>query len=340
MNLADFDYLLPKELIAQAPVFPRDSSRFLVANQKTKELEDRQFSEIVDLIPAGDVLVLNDTKVFKARVLGNKKKTGGKVDCLLISPATGENSADIWRALIRPALKEGQEIVFPESVEAIFVGRDCEGVALVKFCAGVEVRSWAEKVGTLPLPPYIKREAQEMDERAYQTVYAKSEGAVAAPTAGLHFTGGLLQQLASKGVEICHVTLHVGYGTFKPVEDLENHKMHAESFELSAETAEKINQAKVEKRKIWAVGTTTLRVLETCAQKGNLVSQMGYTDLFVTPGFEFKMVNHLVTNFHLPKTTLLLLVSAFMGEEFRKKAYEHAIAQKYRFYSYGDAMLI
>jgi S-adenosylmethionine:tRNA ribosyltransferase-isomerase len=283
---------------------------------------------------------LNDTKVFKARVLGNKKVTQGKVDCLLISPAVNKNSENIWRVLLQPALKEGQEIVFPDGAEALFAGRDTDGMALLEFRGVPDVRVWAEKAGTMPLPPYIKREAQKGDEETYQTVYARNEGAVAAPTAGLHFTDGLLGKLKSRGVEICRVTLHVGYGTFKPVEDLENHKMHAESFTLNAETAEKINQAKAAGKKIWAVGTTTLRVLETCVLKGKLVAGKGDTDLFITPPFKFEVVDRLVTNFHLPKTTLLLLVSAFMGESLRKKAYEHAISQKYRFYSYGDAMAI
>ena len=303
-------------------------------------LKNKRFLEIVHFIPAGDVLVLNDTKVFKARILGKKKKTGGKVDVLLISPAFNQNSENIWRVLVQPALKEGQGVVFQDGVEAVFSGRDSEGMALVKFCGVSDVRSWVRKAGTMPLPPYIKREAQTADEHAYQTVYAKNEGAVAAPTAGLHFTEELLHRLALKGVEICHVTLHVGYGTFKLVEDLENHKMHAETFELDAKTAEKINKAKAEKRKIWAVGTTTLRVLESCVQKRKLIPGEGETDLFITPPFEFEIVDCLVTNFHLPKTTLLMLVSAFMGEKLRKKAYEHAIAEKYRFYSYGDAMLI
>ena len=340
MHLSDFDYPLPKELIAQAPLSPRDASRLLVAYRKTAALEDKKFSDITDLIPAGDVLVLNDTKVFKARVLGNKKVTQGKVDCLLISPAVNKNSEMVWRSLVQPALKEGQEIVFPGGVEALFSGRDVDGIPLLEFRGTPDVRAWAEKAGTMPLPPYIKREAGAQDDETYQTVYAKHEGAVAAPTAGLHFTEALLKRLEAKGVEVRRVTLHVGYGTFKPVEDLENHKMHSESFELNGETAEKINKARAEDRKIWAVGTTTLRVLETCVVKGKLVAGKGDTDLFITPPFKFEAVDRLITNFHLPKTTLLLLVSAFMGESFRKKAYEHAVAEKYRFYSYGDAMVI
>ena len=334
-NLSDFDYLLPKELIAQAPLSPRDASRLLRIDRKSGKLEDKQFSDLIDLVPSRDVMVLNDTKVFKARVLGKKKNTGGKVDVLFLNFA-----GDQYRCLIQPALKEGQVVEFPENIEGTFIGRDKDGMALMEFAETFDAKRWLEKRGTMPLPPYIKREAQEEDAHTYQTVYAEKEGAVAAPTAGLHFTEALLHRLEAKGVELCHVTLHVGYGTFKPVEDLENHKMHAESFELGAETAETINRARTEKRKIWAVGTTTLRVLETCARKGKLVAGSGETDLLITPPFEFEIADRLITNFHLPKTTLLLLVSAFMGEPLRKRAYEHAIQEKYRFYSYGDAMVI
>ena len=337
MNLSDFDYPLPKELIAQKPLEKRDASRLLVIHRDKKKMEDRLFSDLPQYIPGGDVLVLNDTKVFKARVLGKKKVTGGKVDALLLSPLQEEN---IWRCLIQPTLKEGQQLIFPENVEGVFAGRDRDGVTLIQFKNIGDVRSWAERVGAMPLPPYIKREADAGDISAYQTVYAEKEGAVAAPTAGLHFTKTLLDKIYSQHIDIKWVTLHVGYGTFKPVEDLENHQMHAESFELTGESADSINAAKKNKNKIWAVGTTTLRVLETCVRKKMLAAGKGETDLFIKPPFEFEAVDRLITNFHLPKTTLLLLVSAFMGEELRKKAYAHAIEQKYRFYSYGDAMLI
>ncbi len=337
MNLNDFDYPLPKDLIAQRPLKQRDASRLLVADRKTDKLSDKKFSNIADLIPAGDVLVLNDTKVFPARLLGKKKITGGKVDALLLAPYEG----NVWRCLVQPALKEGQEFVLEQTdCEAVFLKRDADGTPLVEFKNILDVRVLAEKIGKMPLPPYIKRDEEGFDKEAYQTVFARREGAVAAPTAGLHFTEALLDRLKKKGVHILYVTLHVGYGTFKPVEDLENHKMHAEYFELSSEIAEKLNEAKAKKRGIWAVGTTTLRVLETCVQKGRLIPGKGETDLFIQPPFEFEAVDHLITNFHLPKTTLLLLVSAFMGEAFRKIAYDHAILNRYRFYSYGDAMLI
>ena len=339
VQLKDLDYPLPKDLIAQKPLEKRDASRLLVARRRTRTLEDRKFSDLADYLQAGDVLVLNDSKVFPARILGKKKRTEGKVDLLLLAPAP--DSKNGWRCLVQPSLKDGQEIVLGDGqAEAVFLKRGADGIPLVEFKGVPDVRALAEKIGTMPLPPYIKREADARDRESYQTVYAEKEGAVAAPTAGLHFTKELLKKIEAKGVGVCSVTLHVGYGTFKPVEDLENHRMHAERFELSVETAERLNRAKREKRRIWAVGTTALRVLETCVQYKKIIPGCGETDLYIRPPFEFEAADHLVTNFHLPKTTLLLLVSAFMGEALRKKAYEHAIAEKYRFYSYGDAMLI
>ena len=358
MKLSDFDYPLPKELIAQRPLARRDASRLLVVDRSNGSLTDRSFSDISEIFHAGDILVLNDTKVFPARILGRKKKTDGKVDLLLLKPysrpvvsrsekflsaADAEKLAvkTIWRCLVQPSLKEGQEIVFDEDgVEAVFLRRSDEGIPLVEFKNTGDVTAFARRAGTMPLPPYIKREADRMDVDAYQTIYAEKEGAVAAPTAGLHFTKELLDKICKRGVEILTVTLHVGYGTFKPVEDLEKHPMHSEAFELSEVTAERINRAKADKRKVWAVGTTTLRVLETCVRDKKLVAGKGETDLFIKEPFEFEVVDHLVTNFHLPKTTLLLLVSAFMGERLRKKVYDHAVEKKYRFYSYGDAMLV
>ncbi len=358
MKLSDFNYELPAELIAQAPLVPRDTSRLLVVDRATSGIQDKHFFNILDLIPAGDVLVLNNTKVFSARILGKKKKTGGKVDLLLleayrapslnpdseyVSAAEAEEirNKKIWRCLAQPALHENQEIIFEgDTLEAVFLKRDTDGIPLIEFKNTDDVMATARKIGTMPLPPYIKREASGQDDATYQTVYAQKEGAVAAPTAGLHFTEELLKKLRDKGVQVCFVTLHVGYGTFKPVEDLENHKMHSEVFELSKETADCLNQAKSKGRKVWAVGTTTLRVLETCVQEKKLVAGQGETDLYIRDPFEFEAVDRLITNFHLPKTTLLLLVSAFMGESLRKKAYEHAVHEKYRFYSYGDAMVI
>jgi S-adenosylmethionine:tRNA ribosyltransferase-isomerase len=347
MNLNDFDYPLPKELVAQRPLAERDTSRLLVVDRKKNELYDRTFSDILEYIPSGDLLLLNNTKVFQARLMGRKKRTEGKVDILLLhpyAPATPLDPEDskkiLWKCLVQPALRETQEVELGDGVEAVFVKRDLDGVPVLEFRGVMDVKEFARKKGLLPLPPYIKRETEASDDQAYQTVYAAVEGAVAAPTAGLHFTPELLKRIEQKGVEIHFVTLHVGYGTFRPVEDLENHVMHSEYFELSPRTAEKVNAAKAQGRKIWAVGTTTLRVLETCVQNKRLIPGSGQTDLYIREPFEFEAVDHLVTNFHLPKTTLLLLVSALMGEPLRKRAYDHAIAQKYRFYSYGDAMLI
>lgn len=337
MKLEDFDYPLPKELIAQKPAEPRDASRLLVVDRKSGRLEDCVFRDIAERFGEGDVLVLNDTKVFPARLRARKKGTGGKADLLLISQGKTE---DTWKCLVQPALREGQALELEGGGEAEFLDREPDGMPLLRFHVEGSVREHAERHGQAPLPPYIKREPVDEDRGTYQTVYAKNEGAVAAPTAGLHFTERLLAELKNRGVELATVTLHVGYGTFRPVEDLENHRMHAESFELKPEVADRINRARAERRLVWAVGTTTLRVLETCVQKKTLIPGKGETDLYVKPPFRFEVVDRLVTNFHLPKTTLLLLVSAFMGEELRRKAYAHAVAERYRFYSYGDAMLI
>jgi S-adenosylmethionine:tRNA ribosyltransferase-isomerase len=336
MDLSDLDYPLPKDLIAQRPLDKRDSSRLLVAHRKDTGLEDRVFSDVLDYLKPGDVLVLNDTKVVKARVLGKKKGTGGKVDALFLEEAAPGR----WKCLIQPALKEGHIVEFPRGVEGAYAGRDKEGMVLLELQGAQDMPLWLEACGTVPLPPYMKREPGKEDESTYQTVYAKKEGAVAAPTAGLHWTQDLLERVRKMGVEVRHVTLHVGYGTFKPVEDLENHQMHSERFELTEEVADALNRAKSEKRNVWAVGTTALRVLETCVVKKRFVAGKGETNLYIYPPFKFEAVDRLITNFHLPKTTLLLLVAAFMGESFRKKAYAHAIEKKYRFYSYGDAMLI
>lgn len=336
MKLEDFDYPLPKELIAQRPLERRDASRLLVADRAESRLEDKRFTDLVDHFAPGDLLVLNDTKVFPARLLGTKKGTGGKVDLLLLEPAA---QAGVWRCLIQPSLRPGQEIEL-SGAPARCEGRDADGVALVSFDPGQDPRQLARTHGTMPLPPYVKRPVDPQDETAYQTVYAEREGAVAAPTAGLHFTRELLDRLEARQVEIRRLTLHVGYGTFRPVEDLENHRMHAESFELPESTADAVNRARSQKRRVCAVGTTTLRVLETCVRKKQVIPGAGRTDLYIRPPFRFEAVDRLVTNFHLPKTTLLLLVSAFMGEEFRKRAYAHAVESRYRFYSYGDAMLI
>ncbi len=336
MRPDELDYPLPKDLIAQRPLAERDTSRLLVARRSGGEIEDRSFADLAGIIPSGDVLVLNDTRVFPARLLGRKKGTGGKVDLLLL----GEESPGLWRCLAQPALREGQRVELEAGVEAEYRGRGRDDVPRFIFEGTGDVREWASRHGHVPLPPYIKREDDPADRADYQTVFAENEGAVAAPTAGLHFTERLLECLRANGVAIEKVTLHVGYGTFRPVEDLEGHRMHAEAFELKPDVAERLNAARAAGKGLWAVGTTVCRVLETCVQKKRLVAGKGETDLYIRAPFRFEAVDHLITNFHLPKTSLLVLVSAFMGEALRKKSYDHAIAEKYRFYSFGDAMAI
>ncbi|MBI3316253.1 MAG: tRNA preQ1(34) S-adenosylmethionine ribosyltransferase-isomerase QueA [Candidatus Omnitrophica bacterium] len=336
----DFDYALPKALIAQRPLPQRDASRLLVVRRPSGGVEDKKFTDIADYFHSGDCLVLNDTKVFPAKILARKKLTGGKAELLLLAPA-GPEGKNIWKCLLQPALKAGQEILLESTpVEAVVLERGRDGIPRVEFKTEKDVAALAETIGLMPLPPYIKREPDKEDKECYQTVYAQKPGAVAAPTAGLHFTPELLKKIEACGVKIARVTLHVGYGTFKPVEDPETHQMHAETFELSEEAAQIIRDARSGGREVWAVGTTTLRVLETCVQGGKLIPGKGETNLFIREPFKFEVVDHLVTNFHLPKTTLLMLVSAFMGSALRKKSYAHAIENGYRFYSFGDAMLI
>lgn len=333
--LAEFDYELPRDLIAQAPSEKRDACRLLVCDRSTGSLQDLSFRDLPRFLSKGDALVLNDTRVFPARLLG-KKTTGGKADVLLIAPAEGTK----WKVLLRPPLKEGQEVVFGDGeARAVCRGRDREGMAILEFDTP-DVRALAKKHGKVPLPPYIGREPDGKDAETYQTVYAEKEGAVAAPTAGLHFTRELLRDIEAKGISLVRVTLQVGYGTFKPVQDILTHRMHSESFELTSASAEAVNQAAAGGGKIWAVGTTAVRVLETCVLKKRVIPGTGETDLFLYPPADFEIVGGLVTNFHLPRSTLLMLVSAFMGHAFMKKAYRHAVKEKYRFYSYGDAMLI
>lgn len=340
-KLEDFDYELPKELVAQKPQDQREMSRLLAIDRQTGVLEDRHFFDIDAYFQRGDVLVLNDSKVFPAKLIG-KKETGGKVDVLLLEPTT--HSSRTWSVLIQPKIREGQNIIFlsrdaKSRFKGICKGRDREGIVFMDFPDG-DVRGWAEVNGKMPLPPYIKRLVMPEDRIRYQTVYAREEGSVASPTAGLHFTRDLLDKIESKGVVLSYVTLHVGPGTFRPVMNLEEHQMHAEAFELKSEVVEIINRAKRQGCRIWAVGSTSLRVLETCVIQGELKPGRGLTNLFITPGAEFECVNGLITNFHLPRTTLLMLVSAFMGHRLMHLAYDHAVQNKYRFYSYGDAMII
>jgi len=328
MKLSDFDYHLPKELIAQYPLHERDSARLLVVDRSNGAIKHSTFKDIAQFLFKGDLLVLNDTKVLPCRLFG-RRSTGGKVEILLLNRKQG----GIFNCYMKPSrLRIDEKINFEDS--EVFV--KITGKNEVTF--NTDDLSCIYRLGVMPLPPYIKRAAEDSDNIYYQTVYARNEGAVAAPTAGLHFTQGLIEEIRVKGVEFAHVTLHVGAGTFKPVkaDDIKEHAMDAEYFEVPESAQEEISRCHSENKRVMAVGTTSLRALESCA-KG--VSS-GYTDLFIYPGYKFKLVDCLMTNFHLPKTTLFMLVCAFAGEELAKKAYAEAIAEKYRFYSYGDAMLI
>jgi S-adenosylmethionine:tRNA ribosyltransferase-isomerase len=342
MKLSDFDYELPKELIAKFPVEPRDSSRLMVLYKNSGKIEHRIFREIVEYLKEGDVLVINDTKVIPARLFG-KLPTGGKVEILLVRQV----EPSIWEVMAKPArkLKEGKEVIFDEELKAEVVEYVGEGKRLLKFIleGNKDFMEKLEEIGHIPLPPYIEREENPLDRVKYQTVFAKEVGAVAAPTAGLHFTERLLEELRNKGVIIKNITLHVGPGTFKPVkvENIEEHKMDYETYFVPEDTANEINKAKEEGRRVIAVGTTVVRTLESAVdENGKVIAGEDSTNLFIYPGFKFKVIDALITNFHLPRSTLLMLVSAFAGRERTLDAYKEAVSKGYRFYSYGDAMFI
>lgn len=337
MRLADFDYALPPDQIAQRPATPRDASRLLVVDRATGRFAHRIFCEIGSLLREGDVLVLNDTRVVPARLRGRRPGTGGAVEILVLRPAGG----DAWEALVRPGhrLRPGSVVeVGPEAAQVEVGGRLRDGRRLVRVVDGGHMPDLLRQAGEMPLPPYIR--ARLDDPERYQTVYAREEGAVAAPTAGLHFTPALLQRLRAQGVQTVTLTLHVGPGTFQPVtaEDVRGHRMDAEHYTITSAAAEAIN---ARRGRLVAVGTTAVRALETAATAdGRVAPGQGWTDLFILPGFEFRAVQALVTNFHLPRTTLLMLVCAFAGRELTLRAYGEAIRERYRFYSFGDAMLI
>jgi len=338
MKLSSFDYNLPPELIAKSPVEKRDSSRLMVLHRDDGHIEHRRFSDIVEYLKPSDILVVNNTKVIPARLIGHKKQTGGEVEILLLRP----ESENLWNCLVRPGrrLMPGAKVEFKEGLmEAEIVEHREGGQRLVRFTHHGDFYQTLEKVGQVPLPPYIDRKPMETDKNRYQTIYAKEEGAVAAPTAGLHFTPELMQKVKAKGVEVLEILLHVGWGTFKGVEieDIREHKMDAEYYKISRETAEKIKKGKLENRRIIAVGTTTSRALESFGQSGKLSD---WTEIFIYPPYQFKIVDLLVTNFHLPKSTLIMLVSALAGRENVMNAYQQAIENRYRFYSYGDAMMV
>ena len=338
MKLSDFDFDLPAELIAQHPAPQRSASRLLVVNHGTTgAIQDRQFSNLLDLVSPGDVLVFNNSKVIPARLFG-EKVTGGRVEIVV------ERVLTIYRAscLMRVSKKPGvnTEIRLAEGHRLTVLGRDPQHPDRFHLEFSEPVLSVLDRIGEIPLPPYITHTADAQDAERYQTVYAQHPGSIAAPTAGLHFDDTMLKALDEKGVHRAFVTLHVGSGTFAPVktEHIDAHRMHSEWYEISPQTAEAVNRAKREGRRVIAVGTTTLRTLEAAGQRGVLDPGSGETDIFIKPGYEFKIVDALLTNFHLPRSTLLMLVAALMGYDTMRQTYAHAIAQRYRFFSYGDAM--
>lgn len=341
MNTADFDFDLPEDLIAQTPLEKRDASKLLIVNRETGELEDTHFDAILDQLHPGDALVLNNTRVLPARLYGQKPETGGHVELLLLKNTQG----DEWEVLAKPAkrLKVGSQVSFGDGRLTATIIEELEhGGRIVRFDYDGIFLEVLESLGEMPLPPYI-HEKLENRER-YQTVYAKENGSAAAPTAGLHFTKELLQQIEDKGVHIVYLTLHVGLGTFRPVsvDNVDEHEMHSEFYSLSEEAAATINQVKENGGRVVAVGTTSIRTLETIGNKfdGKVAADSGWTNIFIKPGYEWKVVDAFSTNFHLPKSTLVMLVSAFAGRELVLKAYHHAIEEKYRFFSFGDAMFI
>lgn len=339
MQLSDFDFPFDESLIASHPVCPRDHARLLVVPRKRETaFRHAQVKDLPTLLRPGDVVVLNDTKVIPARLSGTKQPSGGKVDVLLVRPL----EETLWEVLLKGHVHVGQVIRFRDEAIAEVVERR-QDRTVIRIKTQGTIKALLDTLGEVPLPPYIKRPADEQDKTSYQTVFARTEGAVAAPTAGLHFTETLLEALKQQQIQLVTVTLHVGPGTFRPVtvDNIHDHRMDAEWFEVSEETAAHLNAAKAEGRRIVAVGTTSARTLESAIHVGGAIQPgHGETRLFITPGFQFRMVDALLTNFHLPRTTLLMLVSAFAGLDHMRAAYEEAVNARYRLYSYGDAMLI
>ena len=340
MRTDDFDYYLPEELIAQVPIEKRDTSRLMVLDKKTGTIKHEVFHNIINYLEKGDILVLNDTKVIPARLFGIKKDTEAHIEILLLKNIENND----WECLVKPAkrVKVGTEISFGDGLlTAVCLEEKEEGIRVLRLVYTGVLYEILDKLGTMPLPPYIKEKLE--DKERYQTVYAKNVGSAAAPTAGLHFTKELLKEIADKGVKICYVTLHVGLGTFRPVnvEDVTKHKMHSEYYVMSKETADTLNEAKKNGQRIISVGTTSTRVLETIASKDpEFCECSGWTDIFIYPGYEFKAIDALITNFHLPKSTLIMLVSALSTKEIILNAYQEAVKEKYHFFSFGDAMFI
>ncbi len=339
MKVSDFNYDLPEELIAQLPLEKRDESRLMVLDRKNQSVEHKTFKDIIDYLNPGDCLVRNNTKVIPARIYG-KKETGAHVEFLLLNNIEG----DIWESIVRPGnkLHVGTKVIFGDGLlEAEILEIMPGGTRKVKFYYKGIFNEILDQIGLMPLPPYIHEELKDNDR--YQTVYAKYEGSAAAPTAGLHFTPELLKKIEDKGIKIANVTLHVGIGTFRPVkeEDVEKHEMHSEHYYIKQEDADKINETKKQGKRVISVGTTSCRVLETVADENGFVKQTeGDTQIFIYPGYKFKCIDGLITNFHLPQSTLLMLVSALAGQDYIMKAYNEAVKEKYRFFSFGDAMFI
>ena len=340
MKTDDFDYDLPLELIAQVPLEKRDSSKLMVLDRKTGDITHEVFSNIINYLNKDDVLVLNDTRVIPARIIGEKADTKAVIELLLLKNISGNT----WEVLAKPAkrVKIGTDLTFGNNLlkgKCISIGE--EGIRTIEFTYDGIFYEILDKLGSMPLPPYIKEKLA--DKERYQTVYAKNIGSSAAPTAGLHFTNELLDKISKKGIKICYITLHVGLGTFRPVnvEDVTKHKMHEEFYQMSSNTANILNQAKKDGHRIISVGTTSTRTLETIMNKcGCFKETSGWTDIFIYPGYEFKAIDAQITNFHLPKSTLIMLVSAFASKEIILNAYKEAVKNNYRFFSFGDAMLI
>jgi len=336
----DFDYYLPEELIAQTPLEKRDESKLMVVDKETGEIKHEVFRNIINYLNKDDILVLNDTKVLPARIIGEKIDTNAVIELLLLKNINNDN----WECLAKPAkrIKVGSKISFGNGLlTATCIGTGEEGIRTMEFKYDGIFLEILDKLGSMPLPPYIKEKLQ--DKNRYQTVYAKNIGSAAAPTAGLHFTNELLDEIKNKGIQICYVTLHVGLGTFRPVnvEDVTKHKMHSEFFSMSSSVAQILNDAKKNGKRIVSVGTTTTRTLETIMTKHNkFIETSGWTDIFIYPGYNFKAINVQITNFHLPKSTLIMLVAAFSTKEIILNAYNEAVKNKYRFFSFGDSMLI
>ncbi|EAC5221318.1 tRNA preQ1(34) S-adenosylmethionine ribosyltransferase-isomerase QueA [Listeria monocytogenes] len=341
MKVEDFDFDLPEELIAQTPLLDRTSSRLMVLDKESGDIKDQHFTDIISYLNEGDALVLNDTRVLPARLHGIKDETGAHIEVLLLKQKEG----NAWETLVKPAkrIRKGATITFGDgALKATCLEELEHGGRILEFSYEGIFYEVLEQLGEMPLPPYIKEQLSDQDR--YQTVYAKENGSAAAPTAGLHFTEDLLAKISAKGVEIIFVTLHVGLGTFRPVdvEDTANHKMHSEFYRLTEESAERINKIKAQGGKVVAVGTTSIRTLETIASRhdGKLVAESGWTEIFISPGYTFQAVDALITNFHLPKSTLIMLVSALSDRTKILAAYNHAVEEQYRFFSFGDAMFI